>query len=126
MGAHFVMILIIGFVCTLITVITIVALAKTSPSSTKASAVMNWLKSNFGISYVLSLGNAMHFELIFYSLHTFAKNSNTSVMILSDLIGATVITFLALSMATQIYLAYWIWKQIKETARVSQVHPEEQ
>ena len=126
MGAHFVMLLIIGFVCTLITVISIVVMAKANSSSTKARAVMSWLRSNFGISFMLSLGNALQFELLFYSLHNFAKSSNSSVMIFSDFIGATVIACLALSMAIQIYLAVWIWRQIKKTARVAQAQPEEQ
>ena len=126
MGARIVMLLVIGFVCTFITVISIVVMAKSSPSSTKVRAVMSWIRSNFGISFVLSLGNAMHFELLFYSLHTFAKSSNTSVMIFSDLIGAIVIACLALFMAAQIYLAVWIWKQLKENARVTQVQREEQ
>ena len=126
MGAHFVMLLVIGFVCTLITVAAMVVMVKASPSSTKTRAVMDWLRNNFGISFVLSLGNAMHFELLFYSLHSFAKSSNTSLMIFSDLIGATVIACLALSMATQIYLAVWIWKQVKLTSGVAMAQPEEQ
>ena len=126
MGAHLVMLLIIGFICTLITVASMLVLVKTSPSSTKTRAVMSWLRSNFGISFMLSLGNALHFELLFYSLHTFAKSSNSSVLIFSDFIGAIVIVCLALSMAIQKYLAVWIWRQISETARVAQAQPQEQ
>ena len=123
MGANIVMLLVIGLVCTLITVAAMVVMVKASPSSTKIRAVMSWLRSNFGISFILSLGNALHFELLFYSLHTFTKISNSSVMIFSDFISAIIFVSLKLTMAIQIYLAIWIWKQISKTNRVVPEQP---